>query len=216
MKKIAILFTLLLVTVFTSCITIDEIITFKNDGNGSFSQKLEYKELLEMMESMGAMSPDAGATGNMKHTIDSSLMVEIENFKKYKTLSNFKVDTTSKDYIMYSCDFKSPNDLILLKGNKQADAATKMAIEWSKKEFKFKNTGISDLLKSGSGAADMEQMKLIADQLKYNITYIFDKKISKCNVKSYNLTSDKKSAKLETNFADILKDPNLMNIEFKF
>ncbi len=217
MKKNAILFALLLMTVFTSCITIDEIISFKNDGTGSFSQKIEYKEMLELMANMGAMSPEAGATStNLKHTIDSSLVAEIDYYRKYKTLSNFKVDTSNGDYAVYSCDFKSPDDLKLLKGNKQTDVASKMMISWEKNAFKFNNTGVADLLKGGGADMDMEQMKMFADQLKYNITYNFDKKINKCNLKDYIITSDKKSAKLETNFGNILKDTKLMNIEFKF
>jgi hypothetical protein len=216
MKKIYALLTFLTLTLFTSCLTIEEIITVHNDGSGSFSQKMDYSELIELVQSMGAGGEGAGELGNLKKSVDSSVLAEIDKLKQTKTLTNFKVDTSNSGFILYSCDFKSTKDILVLKKSPTDKIKDNIMVDWTKNSFKFSNNMPINTLLGSMGEEEKSQLDMFSDQFKYNIQYKFDKKISKSNLKEYTIADDKKSLKIETNLKEIIANPKLMNIEVKF
>jgi hypothetical protein len=209
MKKYILHF-LTIASILSGCINIEETYTFKEDGSGSCTFKIDMSELKQQMD----------RTSDKKNTQQAALQAinletEKTNITAINGISNVVTKTEKSLYIFeLSYDFSTVEAL---------NTATNVVLESERQSyfvFKGKNVSFNHPLPQqfidASNAVENENIKTLFEKVSYQIVLKFERPIKKLTSEAkIILSEDKKQVVIKSNFSELLKTPTQMNAAIK-
>ncbi len=230
MKRIIGIVTALLTLFLTSCITIEEIYTFNSDGSGSMKYVIDMGEMATMLKAFGGDEENEETS-----ELDTSMReasVELES--KAKRLSSIKgisgiTNSSDEENFVFtlSFDFKDIDALNAGLNEILKDSADTQFHQYFIQKGKTlqRNSLLGSKLKSAMGLEDesdendeeQEMANMMLEQMKYNLTFNFNKGVKSVKTKSTvgKLSSDKKTYTMETNFKQLAENGEMLDANFK-
>jgi hypothetical protein len=204
MKKLFfVLFSAACLLGFVGCLDITEELTVNKDGSGHFVNTIDAIKMSEQMTMFAAMDTTGEMIPKMKYTMDSSFLATTVATKAIKGITNIKLDTSKAYVYIISYDFKDIETLNKALGaGKTADSQNTYA--WEKGKITRKEVPLS------LGMGDMNM------QDKYKVIYNFPGSVKNATNKSFVLSADKKTLKLDTNFGDIMEGKTKLGGEVSY
>ena len=200
-------FIILFIALFTSC-TIKQEFYFNKDFSGHYSSSIDLSQFIQAMSAM-----DTTEKG-MSHFMDSVNLIMDETIDKIEAngISNLK-SGVNNDVFYISYDFADIDAL-----NKALNDSEMKEIKPENGEFfiYFTRKG-KTLIYHGMpkiASSDDQKIKEMKDYYKYEVRLEFERKIKKSNNPNYQISEDKHSAVLKSNFIDVSKKG--FNSEVKF
>jgi hypothetical protein len=199
----------------SSCLNIFENFTFKKDGSGHYSMKMDMSQMKDMMEMMKTMNAEggenSGESANELSKIGDSFGELLAKIKSEPGISNAMViSDTTQFHFGYEFDFKNINSLnaALVKlsedmGEGMKNPVPKDMFDFSKGKLKRKaGENMFDLMKKTMGgeadSPDMQQAKEFMQDATISTTYHFpDQKIKKQTSKFGQISADEHSVTVE-------------------
>lgn len=192
----------------TSCITIEETYTFKEDGSGNCTFKIDLSEMKNMMNTAG--KPEA----------EPSLQaVSFEEEKKslatIKGISNTEIKTDKEKYVFeISYQFDS-QDALNKATNVLLESTDYNYFDYQKKAFSL-NHPLPQAFIDTAKEIENEEMKDLFSKVEYKIVLNFDQTIKKVTSEAQTTTSnDAHQITIQSNFAELLQKPNNMATNLK-
>ncbi|RMG73847.1 MAG: hypothetical protein D6722_03180 [Bacteroidetes bacterium] len=204
--------TLTLVTllfVSTACFDIEEEITLKKDGSGTYQISVDMTQMMEMMS--GFMTEEQMAESDMFGSMDSALQVQVETLREMDGLSNVRHMSENFRFSL-TYDFADIDALNAAASagsaidNTTGPVTSGASYKWTPKSFERENKPIDNLLNSEDEeqAEAMEMAKMMLADAHYSITYHFPGKVKKLTNDAAEIGADNRSVILSSNFLDIL------------
>lgn len=226
MKRLFGLLILLFTLSLTSCLTIEEIYTFKSDGSGTMKYIIDMSEMASLMKSF--QTEEDSPT-----EMDSSMAEAAQEFedkaaklKAIKGISGVNNSADNENFVYtISFDFKDINSLNTALNEIMKDSADTQFHEYFK--MKGKNLERSSLLGNkmkeamGLGGEEesdegAEMANMMLEQMKYNLSFTFEDGVKvKTNSTVGNLSDDKKVYTMKSNFKQLTETAGLLDANFK-
>ncbi|MEZ4773985.1 MAG: hypothetical protein R3D00_12440 [Bacteroidia bacterium] len=219
MKKLALISTVCLAFVCTSCLNIVEEIFLKKDGSGSYSISVDMNEMMNMMQ--GLMTQEQMDENDMFGQMDSTIQETLAQLRSVDGLSN--VSHKSEGYkFTISYDFTSV--AVLNDATKNGNVTPGMDFNsgttdnftWSKGTFERANPPLGDLMEDEEFASNFEMAKMFMTGASYKTIYHMPGKVSKMENDQARLSGDKKTVTLDVQLVDVLEGKSLLGNKVKF
>lgn len=219
---------LLIAVGFTSCITIEEIYTFRSDGSGNMKYVIDMSETADLMNSFKSDEDDEESAGN--EDLDEAVESLKETAEKLKSISGItKIENTAdNEKLIYtlSFDFKDIDALNKALNEVIKDSSSAEFHEFFTMKGKnlVRNSKMGDQMKGIAGEEDeemdetaKEMANMMLESMKYNITFNFENGVKSVKTKSTigELAEDKKTYTMKANFKQLSEGKNLMDASFK-
>lgn len=228
MKRIAGLLLALIAIGFTSCITIEEIYTFRSDGSGNMKYVIDMSEAAGMLKAFKQEDEEEVETENELEEAAEELQATAETLKSMKGISNVANTNDNENFIFtLSFDFASVEDLNKALNEVIKDSSATQPHEYFTMKGKnlIRNSKMADKLgnlseESGTGGDDeasKEMANMMLEQMKYNLTFNFEKGVKSVKTKSTvgELSGDKKQYTMKANFKQLSENQDLLDASFK-
>ncbi|MEM9933472.1 MAG: hypothetical protein AAF824_07660 [Bacteroidota bacterium] len=201
---------LILCCSLSSCLTIIESYTFRQDGSGSMEYTVDMSEMSSLLEMSGGFEENQDMMG--KSTDDW-----ITSLKNISGITKARADFEEDRYTLkISFDFSSPDALnMALADILQIKSAQKIFF-WNGNIIRRKHQADSQM-ELLSQLQDDERSQMIMSmfkEMKYKCTYRFDKKV-KVFYSSPSIGFEQRSKKewgMETNLEELLENPAALNV----
>lgn len=219
-KKFGVLLALIVISL-SSCITIEEIYTFKKDGSGNMKYVIDMGEMMSLMKSMAGDSDEPTETDTMLGSVGNDFISITELLKGINGVSNINHSSDDEKFIYsVSFDFK---DITVLNNalNEMFKDSTQTGYQqfFTQKGKKLdRNSLIGNKMKAVMGTSeDKEMMEPFLDQMKYNMVFNFEDGVKSVKTLSTagKLSSDKKTYSVKTDFKKLTTKDDLLSASFK-
>lgn len=205
---------------FTSCKTSEEIY-FKKDFSGQFTSTIDYKQSMEMMQTMAAQKGEKTSTDSIKLVVDELLKKTKEGYeplKKIKGITDVKMEILNDN--SYKLDFKFADVVALNEaynkmlqnsqsqqaaldnGEKKEEPKFVEYFSLKSKEITYTRPFLNKDTKQGNGQAE-EIQKMMEYKMKFSFEKRKIKKITNNN--KLDVKSDETSVTLSPNVETLQK-----------
>lgn len=216
MRKI--LFLLLGISLLlTSCLTVYEKFEINNDGSGSMEYLIDLNKLYNMLESFGGDSAMSNGMG-----INESFDELIPSLSATEGVSNVVLTGEPSKYI-FGIKFNFTNEVSLNKAmallmddednsNKYVSISKRKFIRYHRtsEDFSFEN-----IFGEGNEEMDSTMVAGVLEDMKYNISVTFAKKIRKVSTRADYIINENRNVEIETDFHKILEDNKILETSIK-
>ena len=196
---------------FTSCITIEESYSFKEDGSGSCSFVINMSQMKKIMETMsGAIEGSEPAT---LRAMDFNIYKD--TLSKTKGITNIKTKLDNTNYqFELTYDFSS-NETLNNAMNIIFESKNKVFFNYKKKDIELTHP-LPQLINNELEDVSSEQTTMFLESVKYNITLNFERPIKKATTTAVKRISEKKNQLvLETNLNELINTPDKFHTRVK-
>ncbi len=196
---------------FTSCITIEESYSFKEDGSGSSSFVINMSQMKKIMETMtGAIEASEPATFSaMDFNVYKDTLSKTEGISNINT----KLDNINYQFEL-TYDFSSKEALNNAM-NIIFESKSQVFFNYKKKDFELTHP-LPQLINNELKDMSSEQTTMFLEAVKYNITLNFERPIKKTTTTAVkSISEDKKQLVLETNLDELIKTPDKFHTRIK-
>lgn len=221
---------------FSSCISITEELFLEKNGSGRYVTTIDLKKMQEMMEMVKQFAPGDSAMdmGGMMKPIGDSMQQMLGQLSGIKGISDVKNERVDSGTYRISFRFANMEALNQAMRKKQKDQS-KDAYSFSKKEFNFYSSSVSENMGSMSQLGElmdemsgkdtslnvngekinlqeaMGMLKMMDMGAKYRTVYHFPSEVVAFSNKDAKLSEDKKTLTLELDLLEMPKGFNLGN-----
>lgn len=230
MKKLITL-SLFIATLFlTGCLNITEELFLEKNGSGSFSTKLEFTKLDEMMQMLKQFATDDAKSGELKSIMSDTLSKMSMMYQNIPGITNIETIRPDSSSIIIRFKFKDLQALnIALK--KRMDNNQEDVFSFSQHTFVCNDKSLAELNKSFTGInkqkgatmpngmempeIDPEQVKGMFSMLGWDMTkkaiYHLPSPVTEYSNKNAVLSDDKKTITLDVNLLNDYKTKTFVN-----
>jgi hypothetical protein len=205
MNKLFLSLFLLVCTInFVGCLDITEELSMQNDGSGHYLNTIDAVKMSEQMSMFASMDSTGEMIPKMKYSMDSGFIANGESAKKIAGISNYKIDTSKAWVYIISFDFKNVDALNkaigIGKSSTQQDVYA-----WEKGKITRKDIPLSIADMNMDDPSQKEMMKGFMADMKYKVIFNVPSKVKDASNKSFVMSSDKKSVKIDCSFLDVVE-----------
>jgi hypothetical protein len=186
------------------CLDITEELTVKKDGSGHYVNTINAEKMSEQMSMFASMDSTGEMIPKMKYTMDSSFVATAGATKVIKGITNYSLDTSKPFIYIISFDFKDVESLNAAisagKANGQQNIYT-----WEKGKITRKDIPLSVGDMNLDDPSQKDMMKGFMADMKYKVIFNLPTKAKNATNKSFTISEDKKTVKLECSLLDVVE-----------
>lgn len=211
MKELKYLLLAALVAFLSSCITVEEFYSFKADGSGSSSFKINMSEMKTMMESMGTQDD---SQENSLEAMDFDAQKSV--LEKVEGISNVQTNVDHQNYVFdISYDFAN-KEALNTAINVVFETKDHTYFDYNKKKYEFSHP-LPKTFEDTSKELEGDYMKAFLEKVKYDVVIVFkENSVKKVTSEAETtLSVDKKELVYSTNLSDMIESPEELNSVIK-
>jgi hypothetical protein len=186
------------------CLDITEELTVKQDGSGHYVNTINAEKMSEQMSMFAMMDSTGEMIPKMKHTMDSSFVATAEATKAIKGITNYSLDTSMPFIYIISFDFKNVESLNAAAGAGKANGQQNI-YAWEKGKISRKDIPLSIGDMNLDDPSQKDMMKGFMADMKYKVIFNLPSKVKNSTNKSFTISEDKKTVKMESNLLDVVE-----------
>jgi hypothetical protein len=203
-KLFLLLISLVCIINFVGCLDITEELSMQNDGSGHYVNTIDAVKMSEQMSMFAAMDSTGEMLPKMKYSMDSGFVANGESAKKIEGISNYKIDTSKSWVYVISFDFKHVAALNKAVGVGKASTQQDL-YAWEKGKITRKDIPLSIGDMDLDDPAQKDMMKGFMADMKYKVIFNVPSKVKEASNKSFVMSVDKKSVKIDCSFLDVVE-----------